>query len=114
MATVDGTVRFEAGGKDRALRFTTNALCLLEDKLDLSAMQIGNELQFGVSIVTLRGMFWAGLGDDEMTLAQAGEIIDAVGIKRAREIATEAFAAAFPDEEGDATSNEGPPKAAAG
>lgn len=104
MATVDGGVAFDAGGKPYVMRFTANALCLLEDKTESKMIDIGAEIDFGLSMTTLRAMFWAGCGEANMTLAQAGEMIDALGIGRARIIAVEAFNAALeqPSDGGEA------------
>ncbi|UIJ43725.1 hypothetical protein LZK98_11550 [Sphingomonas cannabina] len=101
MATPDGRVAFETGGKAYELQFTINRMCVLEDHLDTDIMRIGMELDRGVSMKTLRALFWAGLGEKEMTLAHAGEVIDALGVKRAVAAATEAFRAALADDEAD-------------
>lgn len=103
MATVTGIVSFDAGGVARRLQFTTNRLCALEDHCGLSSLEVATELALaktqplGASKKTLRALFWAGIGDGDMTLAQAGDVIDQVGHKRAVEIAIEAFDAAHPD-----------------
>lgn len=118
MATPDGTVTFDANGKQRALRFTTNALCLLEDRSKLSQFEVAQELAFakdtplGVSAKTLRALFWAGAAGGDLTLEQAGDLVDAVGKREAVRLAIEAFDAAFPDAE--AADTENPPTAAAG
>ncbi len=101
MAAVTGAVTFDGGGKPRSLRFTTNALCLLEDRINLTTLEVGRELAFGkqmplaVSKKTLRAIYWAGCGD--LTLDEAGDLIDSIGQARAVELAIEAYDAAFPD-----------------
>jgi len=118
MATPDGKVAFEAGGKGYTLQFTTNALCALEDKAG-DSYRVALELAAGadnpllVSKKTLRFMFWAGVVGGSLTLEQAGDLVDAIGHRRATEIAREAFDAAFPDME-EAKGDEDPPKGAAG
>jgi hypothetical protein len=115
MATPDGTVTFEAQGKSRTLRFTTNALCLLEDKTEKTTLDIATELQFNPRMTTIRAMFWAGCGDHGLTLAQIGEMIDDMGKAEAIEVAREAFTAAFPDKDGsEKAEGDPPPKAVAG
>lgn len=112
MASVTGVVAFEAAGIARTMQFTTNRLCLLEDRTKLSTIEVATELalgrdqHLGVSAKTLRALVWAGLGNTDATLAEAGDIIDQVGAKRMVDIVIEAFDAAFPDEE------EGEPKTA--
>lgn len=110
MAAPNGTVIFEAGGRQRALRFTTNALCMLEEKTGSTVLAIAGEIEYGVSMETLRAMIWAGVGGGDLTLAQAGDLIDEVGIRDATAFARDAFAAAFPAAE--PSDGENPPKAA--
>lgn len=103
MATPLGAVRFEAGGKSHQMQFTTNRLCMLEEKAGLTSLEVATELALGksqplgCSKKTLRALFWAGVGDGSITLAQAGDLVDAIGHRRAIEIATDAFDAAHPD-----------------
>lgn len=105
MATVTGVVAFEAAGAAHTLQFSTNRLCLLEEKVGLSTFEVATELALGrdqrlaVSAKTLRALVWAGLGKGDMTLAEAGNIIDAVGQKRMLAIVIDAFDGAFPEEE---------------
>ncbi|TZG26507.1 hypothetical protein [Sphingomonas montanisoli] len=96
MAAPNGAVPFEAGGKARQLRFSTNALCLLEERLEVTTLAVATELEFGVSMRTLRGLFWAGCGEADMTLASAGDMIDELGAAKAVALAKDAYSAAFP------------------
>lgn len=115
MATFEGRVAFEATGAQRWLHFTTNALCALEDQLGANALEIAAEIDTGVSFRTLRAMFWAGVGDAKMTLAQAGDLIDQVGKTEAARVAREAFKASFDAaDDAGATDEARPPEAAAG
>lgn len=105
-----GEVGFDAKGKSWIIRYTTNAMCEIEDALGASIIQIANNLgsENGVHIKTLRTLFRIGVvgceNDD-----QAGELMDAVGITDAGVLIGEAFNAAFPhDEDKDA----GKPEAA--
>lgn len=112
MATPTGKVSFDADGVAHTLQFTTNRLCLLEDKLGLTTLEIATELALAkseplsASARTIRGLFWAGVGSGQTTMEQAGDLIDRVGRPRAVALAIEAFDAAFPDTE------EGEPKSA--
>jgi len=124
MATATGKVSFDADGVAHTLQFTTNRLCLLEDKLGLTTLEIATELALAkseplsASARTLRGLFWAGAGGGNMTMAEAGDLVDAIGRPSAVALAIAAFDAAFPDtEEGerkDAGEGENPPSGAAG
>jgi hypothetical protein len=126
MATPNGTVSFDAGGEAHTLRFTTNALCLFEQRSGMTQLEAAQELAFakdtplGVSAKTLRALYWAGTGKGDMTLEQAGDLVDSIGRREAVRIAIEAFDAAFPEAEKDDKDKDGdkdgdhPPKAAAG
>lgn len=115
MATLDGKVVFEASGKSHALQFTTNRLCLLEDKLEKSTLDIATELQFNPRMLTIRAMLWAGVANGGMTLADAGDLVDQLGKAVATKLAREAFDAAFPAPDVDAKEGApNPPDAAAG
>jgi hypothetical protein len=114
MATPDGKVTFEAGGRPRVLQFTTNRLCLLEDKVDKPTLDIALELSVSPSIRTIRAMLWAGLGEGDMTLAAAGEIMDELGKSEAIALVRDAFAAAFPEQTEGKEGEAHPPVAAAG
>jgi hypothetical protein len=121
-ATNNGTVSFDADGQAHTLRFTTNALCLFEQRSGMTQLEAAQELAFakdtplGVSAKTLRALYWAGADKGGMTLEQAGDLVDTIGRREAVRIAIEAFDAAFPDaEDGDQGKNgENPPLAAAG
>lgn len=61
-------------GREYPLRFTVNALCRLEEKTGKSL----EDMRSG-QMSCLRGLLWCGLaeGAPEMTLEQAGDLIDA-------------------------------------
>lgn len=110
MATANGAVSFEAGGKRHSLRYGMNALCALEDRLGTDVSQLGTIMASGMNMRTLRTVFACGLGD-KVTDAQAGDLMDELGVTRAGELVAEAMQAAFPAAEGDASD---PQAAAAG
>lgn len=92
-----GGVTFEAGGKAYSLRYTTNALCRLEEASGkpigslLSGMQDG-----GMSIATVRLVLWAGVSP-AVTVDHAGDMIDELGIDAVSDLITKAMEAAFPE-----------------
>lgn len=89
-----GEVAFEAGEQTRTLRFDTNAICIAEEDLDLGVDQIISRLNSG-RLSVVRVLYRAGLVGN-VTLPQAGEIIDELGHARAMELLSEALALAFP------------------
>jgi hypothetical protein len=95
-----GEVRFTAQDREFVLRYTTNALCRLEEESGESVMQLANDLGGGaISVAKVRLMFWAGLVPT-VDVADAGDIMDDIGMARAAELVGKAFEAAFPSEDG--------------
>lgn len=109
MASVTGVVSFEAAGARHDLRYGINALCRIEDRLGVTVFDLGQKMQAGLDVRTLRTVFACGLADD-VTDDAAGDLMDELGVQRAGELVGEAFQAAFPQEKGGKTS---PRKAAA-
>jgi hypothetical protein len=101
MATVTGEVSFEAGGARHTLRYGINELCRLEDRLNIDVTALGQKMAAGLNMRTLRTIFACGLSGD-LADAEAGDIIDEVGLQRAGELVGEAMQAAFPSAEGKA------------
>lgn len=64
-------------GKERHLRFTLNALALLEEKYG-SVDRAFEEVQKSQSVIGLRYLLWAGLSweDEELTEHDVGNLID--------------------------------------
>ena len=110
MGLMRGRVHFNAGGRDLELRFTTNALCRIEEKTGKAFGEIAAALAGNVRISDLRVLFWAGV--DLPTLDEAGNIIDDLGMARAVELLGEAITAAFPDAEKEPGEEPGKVKAA--
>lgn len=92
---------FKSGGRDRALRFTHDALYRLEQALErpLAALQSPPEP------AELRALLWAGLEGarrkagspaEPATLEQAAAIIDELGVDATASLAFGALRAAFP------------------
>lgn len=88
-----GEVELKAGDKTYVLRYTTNALVRLEDELGKPATVLGDSFR------EARALFWAGLlhAHPEITVEQAGEIMDEVGLTEAVQKAGEALRLAFPN-----------------
>lgn len=114
MATPDGRVAFEAGGRTRVLHFTTNRVCLLEDKTGRTPLDLAIEIEMNPKVSTIRAMFWAGLGEGDMTLEAAGALMDEIGRTNAIQYARDAFHAAFPPrDDGERAGDDANPQTAA-
>lgn len=96
-----GEVGFEALGKSWVLRYSTNAMCEIEEALGEPILAIANQLQdeSRVSIRTLRALFRHGVEGCE-DLKHAGELMDAIGFADAGQLIGEAFTRAFPADDG--------------
>lgn len=101
-----GEVDFEITNTDGAaqtytLRFSANALCELEDVLDMGINVIATQLSDvkDLRLKTVRAVFWAGLRDHHpgVTLREAGEIVTSMTLPVALEVVAKAFTAAFPE-----------------
>ncbi|NQZ76473.1 MAG: hypothetical protein HRT61_10245 [Ekhidna sp.] len=123
-----GEVALNALGRDLTLKFSTNALCELEDLTDRSAIEIFQSMENGnVKISTMRNIIYAGLmhnkglfdkidnglSDAEYEirliriLSKVGKIIDEVGFSNIAEKVGEAVSLAFPDAEDGEKPEEG-------
>jgi len=95
-----GSVTFEADGKTYTLHYSTNALCELESLAGESVMRIAAQMadSDGVRLGMVRNLIWAGLRDHhpEVTVEDAGRIMDALGLDKAGSLVAEAFILAFP------------------
>lgn len=91
-----GEVEFEARGETWTLRYSTNAICALEDDLDMGVEDIIERLQGSPRMSLVRAVFRAGLGD--VSAETAGDLVDAVGFARAAGLIGEAFERAFPND----------------
>ena len=95
-----GAVTFEAGGKTYTLTYSTNAFCEIEQATSRSIKKIGMELldPDNLTINTLRTVVWGGLREHhpEITFADAGRLIDQLGMTNMLTLVLQAVAAAFP------------------
>lgn len=114
-----GEVSLLAGKETYIIRFSSNALCELEDASGVSAIELANSLadETKFSIKSLRLILWAGLigSHDELTLKNAGDIIDLAGLETVGIAVGKAFELAFPaaNEEAGQEPDAGKNKAAA-
>lgn len=111
-----GEVSFQALGETWTLRYSTNALCEMEDLFGKSAIEVAQLLdaEGGVKLRDLRAVFFCGLTDrhEGVTERIAGNLIDDIGMENAGPLIAEAFTAAFPSAE--EAEDAGKPKAASG
>ena len=91
--------------RQRHILFSYNALCLLEDTLDLPIADIGNILAGSVKFGSLRAILYAGLSDDDprLNVQEVGAILEDLNVlsmpKKLEEITAavaKAFELAFP------------------
>lgn len=101
-----GDVAFEAGERSYTLRFSTNAIVVMEDHFDMGVNKISALLSDAdnLRIGHVRAVFWAGLTDHHagVKLQEVGPIIDAIGQARAVELIALAFTRAYPEAEAQA------------
>lgn len=96
-----GEVAFEVDGKSYTLTFGTNAICELEAAMDKGIDEIAQSMS---RLSVVRGMLWAALRTHhpEITLVDAGAIIDKVRRNAAMKAINEALAVSFPKPDPDA------------
>jgi len=97
------------GGVTHTLRLNTNTICNLEAELDMSVDEITTRFARGYLSV-LRSALRAAL-NYEVTLDEAGEMVDEATPRVVLERLMEAFRLAFPDPEADDSTR--PPNGAA-
>lgn len=97
-----GEVSLEVEGKAYTLKFSTNAICELEDRsgkgINEFAQGLNDPGKFRIS--DLRVMIWVMLGNQVETLEAAGNLIDEIGMEEVVDKVAKAFQLAFPDEKG--------------
>ena len=99
-----GGVTFDALGKPREFKFTTNAICRLEERAGKSLQEVlADTAEGGRRTVAFRLLMWAGLGD--LTLDDAGDIMDDIGLAEVDRIIAEGLKLAFPAKEPSAEGN---------
>lgn len=107
-----GEVDVEVPSGTWTLRFSTNAICELEDREDCGIGEIIARLDdpARMRMSLLRTLVWAGLRDKhpDLTVEQAGDIITDAGMSAMVGKLGEAFQLAFPDADGGGEAR--PPK----
>ena len=96
-----GEVEFTLGKKVYTLRFSINAMCVLEESTGGSVIELANLMSdpAKVGVKTLRTVFWAGLRDhhEALTETDAGKLMDELGLVEAAQMVVKAFTLAFPE-----------------
>lgn len=97
-----GEVGFNADGKPYLLKFSTNAFCQLESITGASAVEVAGSMQGSLRFTTVRALFYVALQRHHKGLSvdDAGDLMDAVGIARTATLVSQAFALALPVESG--------------
>jgi hypothetical protein len=97
-----GEVEFTVGKKVYTLVYSINAMCELEGALNASVVAIANSMSdpARMGVKTMRTVFWAGLRDhhEALTEADAGRLMDQVGLIDAAQHIVKAFTMAFPSD----------------
>ena len=106
-----GEVALHVGDLEYTLSFSINAVCELEDAMDMPVAKIADSLNdtANVRMSMIRTVIWAALRDhhEAVTVKEAGKIASDAGIPVVMEAIGKAFAAAFPEAQGKGN----PPKA---
>lgn len=89
-----GEVGFEVAGKEYKLRFGTNELCEAEEHMAQDINTMLKAIFSRPSLRLVRAFFAGGLG---VTTAEAGELIDQIGRKRAGELVGQALVRGIPE-----------------
>lgn len=99
-----GEVSLKAGDESYILRYSIDAICVMEGELGKGFAAIAGELSNPdkISITLARAVLWAGLKEhhSDITLKEAGELIPAAGgLTSIMFVISEALTHAFPDNE---------------
>jgi hypothetical protein len=100
-----GEVELKAGDQSYILRLGSNALAEVEVVLDTGVGEIVASLQGqNIKLGTLRAILWGALREHQetMSLFDAGDIIDKIGVAATMAAIGRAFKLAFPKAEGGA------------
>jgi len=109
-----GEVTFDAQGETYTLAFPINSLIALEERLGCGIVNIGDQLNAGATMGTIRALFWAGLiANHNLTEADAGELMDEIGLAEAATLAGQSLSQSMPSA-GGGKSSARPRKAAVG
>ena len=113
-----GQVALHVGDQTFMLSFSVNAICALEDALDLPIAKIIERLEDpeNVRMSLVRQVIWSAMQDHhpDVDLMEAGRIASEAGALTALEKASAAIGLAFPAAEEVSQGKARPPKAKAG
>lgn len=93
---IKGEVGFKVAGSDWTLVYDFNALCTIEQELDVDVADVGTKLS---SPSMIRSVFRIGLEAKHggMSDLEAGRLIHDLGAQASAEVIGRAFQAAFPE-----------------
>lgn len=98
-----GEVALPVGDREYRLSFSINAICELEEALNMPVSKIADGMNDAGSIrmSMIRTVVWAALQDhhDGVSVKEAGQIASEAGIPAVMEAIGKAFALAFPEAE---------------
>lgn len=97
---IRGAVPFEAEGRARYLRLTTNAQVRYQERAGETLVDAVVAMQGEGSqgdMLRLRRLIWAGMGHEGLSEDAAGDLIDEIGLAEASRLLGEAIRAAFPE-----------------
>lgn len=97
---IRGAVPFEAEGRARFLRLTTNAQVRYQERAGETLVDAIVAMQGEGSqgdMLRLRRLIWAGMGHEGLSEDAAGDLIDEIGLAEASRLLGEAIRAAFPE-----------------
>ncbi|WP_101341716.1 hypothetical protein [Cereibacter azotoformans] len=100
MNLMRGAVPFEAEGRERFLRLTTNAQVRYQERAGETLVDAIVAMQGEASqgdMLRLRRLIWAGLGHEGLSEDAAGDLIDEIGLAEASRLLGDAIRAAFPE-----------------
>ena len=100
MSKQRGSVSFTAMGKEMTLRYSTNALCRIEDETGMAINDVLESLQTSPALSRMRAIFRAGI-DPALSSQEAGEVMDDLGFERVAALVQEAFSLAVPAGDGE-------------
>ncbi|SNT42640.1 hypothetical protein SAMN05421763_11816 [[Luteovulum] sphaeroides subsp. megalophilum] len=97
---IRGAVPFEAEGRERFLRLTTNAQVRYQERAGETLVDAVVAMQAEASqgdMLRLRRLIWAGMGHEGLSEDAAGDLIDEIGLAEASRLLGDAIRAAFPE-----------------
>lgn len=101
-----GEVALLVGDQEYKLAFSINAICELEDAMDMPVAKIADRLNDAENIrmSLIRTVVWAALRDhhEDVSAKEAGRIASTVGVPAVMEAIGKAFTLAFPEAQGKA------------